>query len=171
MKNPLIVSCTAASLLFAACEQRPAQISSASPTPSPSSGEVVREPYSAATSSSSFTQTVVTSETAPSPSASPTAKGELVFRSEAATQAASEYLNGYNTLLNDINARPPTRDTDPETGINNLKAQLQNIARDLNQLGSQQRQVQQQLTPDEIKRLLQYRKNLEKGASQNNSGL
>jgi hypothetical protein len=113
----------------------------------------------------------VTPETAPSPSASPTSKGELVLNSEAATQAAGEYLNSYNTLLNDINARPATRDTDPETGLNNLKAQLQNIARDAAQLANQQRQVQQQLTPDEIKRLLQYRKNLEKSATQNNSGL
>jgi hypothetical protein len=169
MKNALIASCTAASLLFAACGQKPAEISSASPNPSPSPGEVVGERYTPTTSSSSFTETAVTPETAPSPSVSASSKGELVFKSEAATQAVTEYLNGYNTLLNDVNARPSTRDTDPETGLNNTKAQLQNLARDLNQLGDQQKQVQQQLTPDEIKRLLQYRKNLEKAA--NNSGL
>ena len=169
MKNPLIASCTAASLLFAACEQKPAQISFASPTPSPFSGEVVRDPYTPATSSSSSTERVVTTESAPSPSASASSKGELAFKSEAATQAASDYLNGYNTLLNDANARPATRDTDPETGLNNVKAQLQNLSRDTAQLANQQRQVQQQLTPDEIKRLVQCRKNLEKTA--NDSGL
>jgi hypothetical protein len=171
MKTPLIASCAAASLLFAACEQKPAQISSASATPTASSEEAVREPYTPATSSSSFTAAIVTPETAPSPSANVTSKGELTFKTDAATQAASEYLSSYNTLLNDISATPSTRDTDPNTGLNNAIGNLQNLARGLNQLGNQQQQVQQQLTPDEIKRLLQYRKNLEKAASQNNSGL
>jgi len=164
MKTPLIAFSAALSLLIAGCDQKPAQITSTSLTPSPSPEDI----SPASVTSSTVTESVVT---APSPSASATSNGQLLFTSKGSTEAANEYLNAYSAVLNDINAKTVTKDTDPETALSNAIGQLRNLARDTNQLANQQVQVQQQLTPDEKKRLLQYRKNLEKGASQQNSGL
>jgi hypothetical protein len=84
-----------------------------------------------------------------------------VFKSEAATQAANQFLDSYATVINDVNAAPPTRATDPQSGLNNVRSQLQKLARDSAELENQQREVQRQLTPDERKRLRQYQKSLE----------
>jgi uncharacterized phage infection (PIP) family protein YhgE len=84
-----------------------------------------------------------------------------VFKSEAATQAANQYLDSYAAVINDVNAAPPTRTTDPQTGLNNVKSQLEKLSRDSAELANQQSEVQRQLTPDEQKRLRQYQKNLE----------
>jgi K+-transporting ATPase c subunit len=106
----------------------------------------------------------MTSETAPTPSASATAKSALAFKTEAATQAASAYLNAYNTLINDTNARTSPKGTDPETAISNAMAQLQKIAQDNAEVTKQENRVQKALTPEEVQRLLQYRKTLEESA-------
>jgi hypothetical protein len=160
MKSLLIGLFAAVSLFFAGCGQKPAEITSASPTSSPSPKEIVREPNTPATPYSSVTEAGVTPETAPSPSPSAASKGELVFKTGAAIQAASQYLNTYNKLLNDINARPSTKGMDPQTGLSNIKDQLQRIAQDTAELANQESRVQQVLTPDEMKRLLQYRENV-----------
>jgi hypothetical protein len=86
-----------------------------------------------------------------------------VFKSEAATQAANQYLDTYAAVVNDINAAPPTRNTDPATGLSNVKSQLQKLGSDTAALANQQREVERQLTPDERKRLRQYQK--ESGAT------
>jgi hypothetical protein len=169
MKTLLIAPLVSVLLFFAGCGKEPAQITSESSTPSPSPEAIVPEPHTPATSNSSVSEAAVTPETVPSPSPSGTSKSGLAFKTETATKVASSYLNAYNRLLNDINARPATRGADPETAINNAKAQLQKIAQDTTELSNQETQVQQALTPDEVKRLLQYRKNLEDGAAQTSS--
>jgi hypothetical protein len=157
MRTLLIAPLVSVSLFFAGCGKEPAQITSESSTPSPSPA------LTSATSNSSVSQAAVTPETAPGPSASATAKSGLVFRNEAATKAASAYLNAYNTLLNDINAPTSSRDADSQTALNNALAQLKKIAQDNAEVTNQQNQVQQALAPDEIKRLLDYRKSMEGG--------
>jgi hypothetical protein len=69
-------------------------------------------------------------------------------------------------VINDVSAAPPTRTTDPETGLNNVKSQLQKLSRDSAALASQQREVERQLTPEERKRLRQYQKNLEQAGQE-----
>jgi hypothetical protein len=49
---------------------------------------------------------------------------------------------------------------DRQTGLSNIKDQLQRIAQDTAELANQESRVQQVLTPDEMKRLLQYRENV-----------
>ena len=164
MKTLLIIPLVSVSLFFAGCRKESAQITSESSTPSPSPEAIAPEPHTPATSNSSVSEAAVTPETVPSPSSSGTLKSGLAFKTETATKAASAYLNAYNTLLNDINARPATRGTDPETAINNAMAQLKKITQDTADLTNQETKVQQALTPDEVKRLLQYRKNLEDAA-------
>ena len=161
MKTLLIAPLVSVSLFFAGCGKEPAQITSESSTPSPSPAPFT---FFFATSNSSVSQAAVTPETAPGPSASATAKSGLVFRNEAATKAASAYLNAYNTLLNDINTPTSSRGReDSQTALNNALAQLKKIAQDNAEVTNQQNQVQQALAPDEIKRLLDYRKSMEGG--------
>jgi hypothetical protein len=166
MKNLLIAAFPALSLFFAGCGQEPAQNTSVSSTPSPSTEQVVREANTEATPYSSGSQAALTSETAPSPSPSPRA---LAFKSKEAVQAASQYLNTYNTLLNDLNTKQTTKDMDPETAKNAAMEHLKKVEQDTFELQNQEKQVQRALTPDEIKRLLEYRKNLEDAATQTGS--
>jgi len=155
MKTVLIALFASVSLFLAGCGKEPARITSESSTPSPSPEAIVPGSNTSETSS----ETAVTSDTAPT--ASPSAPAKLTFKTEAATQAASAYLNAYNTLINDVNTRTNPRGTDPETAINNARAQLETISRDTAEVTKQQNRVQQALTPDEIQRLLQYRKTVD----------
>jgi hypothetical protein len=158
MKTLLIAPLVSVSLFFAGCGKEPAQITSSTPSPSPEA--IVPQPHTPATSNSSVSEAAVTPETVSSPSPSGTSKSGLAFKTETATKVASSYLNAYNRLLNDINA-PASRGADAETAKNNAMAQLQKIAQDTAELSNQETQVQQALTPDEVKRLLQYRKSLD----------
>jgi hypothetical protein len=162
MKTLLIALSASVSLFFAGCGKEPARVTSESPSPSPQA--IVPGSNTPATSPSSVSETAVTSETAPTPSASATAKIALAFKTEAATKAATEYLNAYSTLINDINARTTPRGADPETAISNGLAQLQRIAEDNAEVAKHENRVQQALTPEEVQRLLQYRKSLEESA-------
>jgi DNA-binding transcriptional regulator GbsR (MarR family) len=103
----------------------------------------------------------VTSETAPTPSKSGAAKSGLTFKTEAATQAASAYLEAYSTLINDINAQTIPKGSDPKSAMSNAMAQLQAVTRDNAEVSKLENKVRQALTPDEVQRLLQYRKSLE----------
>jgi hypothetical protein len=150
MKSLQIGLFAAVSLLFVGCGQKATQITSTSSTPSPSPKEIVREP-----------DPLATPEIAPSPSQSITSKGGLVFETQAATQAADQYLETYKKLLNDINAPTSTKSTDPQTELGDIKAHLQRIAQDTTELANQESQVQRVLTPDELKRLMQYRETVE----------
>jgi len=169
MKTLLIAPLVSVSLFFAGCGKEPVQITSESSTPSPSPEAIAPGQQTSATSYSAVSKTAITSETAPTPSPSAPAKGGLVFKTAAATQAASAYLNAYNTLISDTNATSPRGGVDAETAKSNAMASLQKIARDTAELTNQEKQVQQTLTPDEVQRLMQYRKNLEEaaGASSN----
>jgi hypothetical protein len=166
MKSLLIAIFPAVSLFFAGCGQESAQNTSVSSTPSPSPEQAVREANTEATPYSSVGQAAMTSNTAPSPSPSPTA---LAFKSKEATQAANQYLNTYNTLLNDLNAKATTKGMDPEAAKNAAMDHLKKVEQDTFELQNQERQVKQVLTPDEIKRLLQYRKGFEDAATQTDS--
>jgi len=152
MKSFLIALFASVSLFLAGCGKEPARITSESSTPSPSPEAIGSGSNTSGTSS----ETGVTSDTAPT--ASPSAPAKLTFKTEAATQAASAYLNAYNVLMNDINARTIPSGSDPATAISNARAQLETIARDTAEVTKQQTRVQQALTPDEIQRLLKYRK-------------
>jgi hypothetical protein len=164
MKILLIALLASVSLFFAGCGKETARVSSESSTASPSPQAIVPGSNTSATSYSSVSETAVTSETAPTPSASATAKMPLAFKSEAATKAASEYLNAYSTLINDINARTVPKGADPETAMSNAMARLQRITQDNAEVTKQENRVQQALTPEEVQRLLQYRKTLEESA-------
>ena len=166
MRILVIALYVSVSLFLAGCGKETAQIASGPSTPSPSPTSIMSE---SRTSATPYSETAPTPETASNPSPSPTAKVELVFKTEAATKAASEYLNAYNTLLNDINARPGPRGADPETALNNALAQLQKVTRDNAEVTNQQNKVEQVLSPDELTRLLQYRKTLE-DATKTNQG-
>jgi hypothetical protein len=169
MKIPLIAPFAAVSLLLAACGQKSSQVTSSVPasssTPSESMLPEATQPAdnSETVSSSSATNADATKAGSPE-SQTTTSVPRPVFKSEAATQAANQYLDTYSAVLSDINAAPATRTTDPETGLNNVKSQLQKLGRDSAALANQQREVDRQLTPDEKKRLGQYQKNLEQPA-------
>ena len=152
------------SLFLAGCGKEPGQITSETSTPSPSPVAVVPESGTSVTSQTSVSETGRTPESAINPSPSATAKNPLVFKTEAATKAASAYLTAYNTLLNDINAPSGPRNADPETALNNALAQLKKVTQDNAEVANQESQVQQALTQDEVKRLLDYRKSLEEAA-------
>ena len=171
MKTFLIALFATVSLFFAGCGKEPAGTTSESSTSSPSPEANAPGSNTSGTSYSSVSETAVTSETAPTPSASAASKKPLAFKTEAATKAASEYLNAYSTLINDINARTTPKGADPETAISNAMAQLQRIARDNAEVTKQENRVQQALTPEEVQRLLQYRKNLEESAQTNSNEL
>jgi hypothetical protein len=163
MKIRPIAPFAVVTVFLGACEQRSAQITSSSPTPSSTpavaaaaelsdSSEASSAPL-AATSPSAEASAASTQSAAPNP--------RPVFKTEAATQAANQYLDSYSALLNDINAAPGPRNTDPQTGLNNVKAQLQKLGRDNAELANRQKEVERQLNPEERKRLRQYQKSLE----------
>lgn len=171
MKTPLIAPLAAVSLFLAACGQKSSEVTASLPASSPAPGEsslaASSEPSenAEATPSSLAADSSTTDASAAQPR-NVTSVPRPVFNSEAATQAANQYLDSYAAMINDINAAPPTRVTDPETGLNNVKSQLQKLGRDSAQLASQQREVERQLTPDERKRLRQYQKNLEQAGQE-----
>ena len=163
MKRPLIAPLVIGSLLFAACQQKSAQItSSSSPRPAPT--EAAEAPdYSGVTSSSSADASP-TAEADTSASASETSNPRPVFRNEAATQAAKQYLDSYNRLVNDVTAVPGTRPaipTDPKAAIEAALSQARKVGQDSQVLAEQQKQVNKLLTPDELKRLREYQKSLQ----------
>jgi hypothetical protein len=166
MKIPLIAPFAAVSLFLAACGQKSSEVTASAPAPSATASESMlpeaTQPVdnSETVSSSSATNADATKPESSEPQ-SPTSPPRPVFKSEAATQAANQYLDTYAAVVNDINAAPPTRTTDPEVGLNNVKSQLQKLGRDSAALANQQREVERQLTPDEKKRLRQYQKSLE----------
>jgi len=166
MKIPLIAPFASVALFLTACGQKPSEVTTSVPrtasTPSDSMLPSATEPVesSETVSSSSATNADATKpESAQAQNA--TSPPRPVFKSEAATQAANQYLDTYASLVNEINTAPSVRTTDPETGLNNVKAQLQKLGRDTAALANQQREVERQLTPDERKRLRQYQKSLE----------
>ena len=166
MKIPLIAPIAIGSLLFAACEQKSALVtsSSSSPTPSPAPAEAVAPDYSAV-SPSSVAEASASAEDA-SPSSSGTSNSRPVFRNEDATQAANQYLDSYNTVLNDVTAVPGTRPaipTDPRAAIEAALTQARKVGQDTRELANQQKQVNRLLTPDEKRRLRAYQKGLEQG--------
>lgn len=167
MKTLLIALLATVSLFFTGCGKEPARVTSESSTASPSPQSIVPGSNTSATSYSSVSETAVTSETAPTPSA----KMALAFKSEAATKAANEYLNAYSTLINDINARTVPGGADPETAMSNAMAQLQKITRDNAEVTKQENRVHQALTPEEVQRLLQYRRTLEESAQTSSNEL
>src|SRR5208282_161309 len=162
MKFPLIAPFAAVSLLCAGCEQKPAQITSSSPAPSSTSTQAAEAPdYSAVTATS-------VEEAAPSPQASSSASQSAlparpVFKSEAATQAASQYLDSYQSLLDDANAAPNRSEITANGGVFDVRPYAQKLARDSAALSNQQKQVDAQLTSEEKKRLRQYQKSLDRG--------
>ena len=166
MKIPLIAPIAIVSLLFAACEQKSAQITSSSPPPSSARAEAAQTPdYSGVTSSSSA-EAPQAAEAATSPSTSGTSNTRPVFRNEDATQAANQYLDSYNAVLNDVTAVPGTRPaipTDPQAAIEAAMVQARKVGQDTQVLVNQQKQVNRLLTPDEKKRLREYQKSLQQG--------
>jgi|SRR5271166_2719820 len=166
MKIPLIAPFAAVSLFLAACGQKPSEITSSVPAPSSTAPESsLAESSEPSENSEAVSSSLAASSpaTEPGPSASQivTSVPRPVFKSEAATQAANQYLDSYAAVINDVNAAPQTRTTDPQAGLNNVKNQLQKLSRDSAALANQQSEVQRQLTPIEQKRLRQYQKNLE----------
>ena len=162
MKSPLIAPCAIVLLLFAACQQKSAQITSSSPPPRPAPTEATEPPdYSGVTSSSA--ESSATPEADVSPSMSGTSNPRPVFRNEAATQAANQYLESYNRVVNDVSAAPGTRPaipTDPKAAVEAAKDLARKVGQDTAALANQQREVNRLLTPDEKKRLREYQKNL-----------
>jgi hypothetical protein len=148
-------------LFFAACEKKSARITSSDPSPNPT--EVADTPDNSTVSPSSLAGESQQEQPTPSPSPS-ASSGRPVFKSQAATKAANEYLDSYNTVRNDLTAAPGTRPehpTDPKAAIEAARAQLQKIGRDTRELANQQKQVDGLLSPDEKKRLQEYQKSLE----------
>ena len=102
---------------------------------------------------------------APPPSAGAT-DARPVFKSEAATQAANQYLDSYASLLNDLNAAPHPPAGNPEAMMSSVRTYTQKFARDSADLANRQRQVDSQLSPEERKRLRQYQKSLEQAGQE-----
>ena len=121
MKIPLIAPIAIVSLLFAACEQKSAQITSSSPPPSSARGRSRADPGLFRSDRLLLPQRhPQAAEAATSPSTSGTSNARPVFRNEDATQAANQYLDSYNAVLNDVTAVPGTRPaipTDPQAAI------------------------------------------------------
>ena len=131
MKMRLIAPFAVVTVFLGACEQRSAQITSSSPAPSSTPAVAAADSLdSSEAPSSSLASSSPSAEASAPSSQSATSNPRPVFKSEAATQAANQYLDSYGALLNDINATPGPRNTDPQTGLNNVKAQLQKLGRD-----------------------------------------
>jgi len=161
MKVTLILPFTVVSFLFTACDQKSAQITSSSPVPSSSPAQAVEPPSDSGVISPSVADASPQEQAAPSPAPSVAADSRPVFKSEAATQAANQYLDSYRALVNDLSAKPQLPTGSSEATMNYLRSYTQNIARESAEVANRQRQVESQLTPDERKRLRQYQKSLE----------
>jgi hypothetical protein len=168
MKILLIVPCAVVSLFVAACEQKSAQITSSSPAPSSTSTQVAEAPDYSGLTSPSVAESSPVSQVASSPSPNASAGG-LVFKTEAATQAANKYLDNYEALIRDVNEVPPVRPVPPQPGaILDVRPYLQKLVRDSAELANQQKQIDTQLTSEEKKRLRQYQKGVEQAAQDAN---
>jgi hypothetical protein len=161
MKIPLIAPFAVVLLFFAACEQKSAHISSSTPVPSLTpSGAAQASDYSGVTSSS-VAEASSEEQANPSPSSSAASDPRPVFKSEEATQAASQYLDSYEALISDLNATAQPPAESPEATMSYFRAYTQKLARDNAELANRQRQVESQLNAVERRRLRQYQKNLE----------
>ena len=175
MKNPLIAALAVVSLFFAACEKKSTEINSSSSSPPLNPRYVAEDPSNDSTVSPSSSPSSLADESpqeqaTPSPSPSPSI-GRLVFKSQAANQAAKQYLDSYNRVRNDVTAdlgTHPVNPTDPRAAIEGIRGQLQKIGRDTKQLENQQKQVESLLTPEEKKRFREYQKSLEQPAQDPN---
>jgi hypothetical protein len=148
MKIPPIAALTVVSLFFTACGHKSSQITSSSPAPSPSSleaGEPQDNSAPALVADESPQEQAIPS---PSPSAS---TGRPVFKSQAATRVANDYLNSCQTLMKDVNTVAPPPAGDLEGGMNFIRSYTQKIARDTAALESQRRQIQSQMAPERKK--------------------
>ena len=167
----LLIAPFAVSVFLSACGQKPSEITSSVPAPSSTAAESSPAESMGASEasdegSSAFAADSPATEAATPAPESGTSIPRPVFKTEAATQAVNQYLDTYTAVLNDINAAPGTRATDPETGLNNVINQLQQLGRDNAALANQQREVERQLTPDERKRLRQYQNSLQQPAQE-----
>ena len=91
-----------------------------------------------------------------------------MFKSEAATEVANQYLNSYQALIQDLNEVPTSRPVPPPGGMYDVRPSLQKLARDTAALANQEKQVDAQLNPGEKRRLRQYQKNLAQGEQDTN---
>jgi hypothetical protein len=176
MKIRLIAPSAVASLFFAACGQKSPQITGSSSPPaeaaeaapdasaslSPLAG-TAQTVDDAAVASAPSTDGSPTGQAAASSPGSPGSTNWPGFNSEAATQAATQYLDSYQAILNDVNVAPKPPPTNPQVALTDLKTTLQKLAADTAEFENRQRQVERQLTPEERERLLQYRKSLDQG--------
>src|SRR5271165_6850021 len=165
MKIPLIASLAAVSLFFAACEQKSPGTAASSPSSSaPTPAGAAEPPDNSAVSSSSLAAEQPAAEASATPSTNVASTNRPVFHSEAATQAANQYLDSYSALTSAVNNAPkPPQGGNPEAVMSSLQNTLQEIGRHTAELQNQQQEVDRQLTPDEKKRLLQYQKSLQQG--------
>ena len=165
MKINLIARFALISLCVAACEQKSAQVTSSRSSPSSRPSESAEVSDFSGVSTSSVAEASVPEQAAPSPSAAATA-ARPVFKSEAATQAANQYLDSYANLLNDLNATPHPPAGNSEAMMSYLRTYTQKVARDSADLTNRQRQADSQLNPEERKRLRQYQKSLEQAGQE-----
>jgi hypothetical protein len=170
MKIPLTLSLAAICLFFAACEEKSPGIAASSPSSStPTPAEAAEPPDNSAGSSSALVAEKPAAEASAAPSANAASTSRPVFHSEAATQAANQYLDSYSALVSAVNNAPkPPQGGSPEAVLSTLQSTLQEIGRHNTEYQNQQREVDRQLTPDEKKRLLQYQKSLEQGGQSTN---
>jgi hypothetical protein len=106
MKINLIAPFALISLCVAACEQKSAQVTSTSSPPSSRPSESAGVSDFSGINTSSVAKASVPEQAAPAPFSSAAAPDTRpVFKSEAATQAASQYFDSYGVLLNDQRKR------------------------------------------------------------------
>ena len=164
MKVILIAPLAFVSAFFVACEQKSTQTTSSTPTPSSAALQAAETPDYSGVSSPSVAEASPQEQVAPAPSPSATPGVRPVFKSEAATQAANQYLDSYGAVMNDLNATPQPPIGNPEATMSYFRTYTQKLARDNAELANRQRQVESQLTPNERKLLRQYQKSLEQQA-------
>ena len=165
MKLSLIAPFAVASLALAACQQKSAQITSSSPTPPATSTQTAQAPDFSGITSPSVAEAspAPAASSAVSESASPT---RPVFKSEAATEVANQYLDSYQSVIQDLNETSSSRPVAPPGGIYDVRPYLQKLARDTAALANQQNQVDAKLSPEEKKRLRQYQKSVEQAGQE-----
>ena len=161
-KINFIVPFALISLCVAACEQKSVHVNSTSSPPSSRPSESAEVSDFSGISTSSVAEASMPEQAAPAPPPSAGATdARPVFKSEAATQAANQYLDSYANLLNDLNATPHPPAGNSEAMMSYLRTYTQKVARDSADLTNRQRQADSQLNPEERKRLRQYQKSLE----------
>jgi hypothetical protein len=161
MKLILIAPLAVVSTFFVACEQKSNRAISSIPAPTLTPSEAAEASDYSGVTSPSVAETSPQEQVAPSPSASATPGVRPTFKSEAATQAANQYLDSYGALINDLNATPQPPIGNPEATMSYFRTYTQKLARDNAELANRQKEVESQLTPNERKLLRQYQKSLE----------